>query len=123
VGVAGNRFVLGAAGTVALAAIGAACGADGPTTELGRGEAIYAANCAQCHGGDLGGTDRGPSLLDPIYAADQLTDVEFADAIRNGVDEDRWEFGPMPGNGALADDQVAAIIAFVRAEQSADDAG
>ena len=48
---------------------------------------IYGANCAQCHGGDLAGTDRGPSLLEPVYGPDQLSDDEFADAIRNGVDE------------------------------------
>lgn len=122
-GGAGVRYVLGVVGTVAMAAAGVACGADGPRTELERGEAIYGANCAQCHGGDLVGTDRGPSLLDPIYGPAQLTDVEFADAIRNGVDEERWEFGPMPGNGAITDDQIAAILAHVRAEQSADESG
>ena len=115
--------MLGVVGTVAMAAAGIACGADGPRTELERGEAVYAANCAQCHGGDLVGTDRGPSLLDPIYGPGQLTDVEFAEAIRNGVDEERWEFGPMPGNRAITDDQIAAILTYVRAEQSADEAG
>jgi mono/diheme cytochrome c family protein len=104
------------------ASIGAACGADGPTTTLGRGEAIYGANCAQCHGDDLGGTDRGPSLLQPIYGTDQLSDAEVADAIRNGVDEELWEFGPMPANGAITDTQIEAIIAFVRAEQTGDPA-
>jgi mono/diheme cytochrome c family protein len=118
VGVQGSRFLLGVTGTLALATVGVSCGADGPTTELERGEAIYGANCAQCHGGDLVGSDSGPSLLDPVYGPDQLTDAEFADAVRNGVDQERWDFGAMPGNGSYTDDQIAAILAFVRAEQA-----
>ena len=116
------RLLLGAMITIALASIGAACGADGPTTTLGRGETIYGANCAQCHGDDLAGTDRGPSLLEPVYGADQLSDVDLADAIRNGVDEELWGFGPMPANGAITDTQIEAIVAFVRAEQTGDPA-
>ena len=121
--VAGVRLLLGTGITVVLAASAAACGADGPTTELERGEAIYAANCAQCHAGDLAGSDRGPSLLDPIYGPDELSDAEFADAVRNGVEERLWDFGDMPGNGSFTDDQVDAIIAFVRARQAGGAAG
>jgi mono/diheme cytochrome c family protein len=116
------RVFLGATIMIASGSIGAACGADGPTTTLGRGEAIYGANCAQCHGDDLAGTDRGPSLLEPIYGPDQLSDAEVADAIRNGVDEELWEFGPMPANGAISDAQIEAILAFLRAEQLGDPA-
>ena len=117
------RLFLGVTVTVTTASIGAACGADGPTTTLERGEAIYGANCAQCHGDDLAGSDRGPSLLEPIYGRDQLPDGEVADAIRNGVDEELWEFGPMPANGAITDAQIEVILAFVRAEQSAEQPG
>jgi cytochrome c551/c552 len=112
------RVVLGVVTTVVLAST-AACGADGPRTALERGEAIYGANCGQCHGTDLGGTDRGPSLLDPVYAPAQLTDAALADAIRNGVEERLWDFGPMPANGAITDEQIDAIVAFVRARQAA----
>jgi mono/diheme cytochrome c family protein len=118
-----GRLLSAATITIASASIGAACGADGPTTTLERGEAIYGANCAQCHGGDLAGTDRGPSLLEPIYGPDQLSDAEFSDAIRNGVDEELWEFGPMPANGAITDTQIEAILAFVRAEQAGEQPG
>ncbi len=122
-GAAAGRFLLGAIGTVVLASFGAACGTDGPRTTLERGEAIYGANCAQCHGGDLAGTDSGPPLLDPVYGVAQLSDDEFAGAIRNGVDEDRWAFGPMPANGAITDDQIEAILTFVRAVQTGDTSG
>lgn len=113
------RLLLGTTITVASASI-AGCGADGPTTTLERGEAIYGANCAQCHGADLAGTDRGPSLLQPVYGPAQLSDAAVADAIRNGVDEELWEFGPMPANGAITDPQIEAIIAYVRAQQTGD---
>ena len=113
------RLLLGATITIASASIVAACGADGPTSTIDRGEGIYRANCAQCHGADLAGTDRGPSLLEPVYGPDQLSDAQVADAIRNGVDQKLWEFGPMPGNGAITDTQIDAILAFIRAEQTA----
>ena len=61
-------------------------------------------------------------MLEPIYGSDQLSDAEVADAIRNGVDEELWEFGPMPANGAITDTQIEAIIAFVRAEQTGNQA-
>ena len=90
------------------------CGADSNDgTSGGRGAAIYGANCASCHGGALEGTDRGPSLVDPIY--DELTDADIRAAVRNGVEETRWEFGPMPAMGGLSDAQIDEIVAFVRA--------
>jgi mono/diheme cytochrome c family protein len=114
-----GRVVAAAITTVALGALSVACGADGPGTALERGERTFAANCAQCHGGDLTGTERGPSLLLEVYGPDELTDADIADAIRNGAEQRLFEFGPMAGNGALADEQIDEIIAFVRAEQSA----
>lgn len=116
---AGVRVVLGVV-TLIVVASTAACGADGPRTALERGGAIYRANCAMCHGADLEGTDRGPSLLDPIYGPAQLTDAEFADSIRNGVEERLWDFGPMPANGAITDEQIDAILTFVRTRQGVD---
>ena len=117
------RLAIGALATAGAASFGAACGADGPTTTLERGEVVYRGNCAQCHGVDLAGSERGPSLLEPIYGPDQLSDVEFADAIRNGVEEERWGFGPMPANGAISDAQIEAILAYVHAAQSDSAAG
>ena len=32
-----------------------------------KGEQLYAANCAECHGADLRGTDKGPSHLSEVY--------------------------------------------------------
>lgn len=109
------RLLLAGVGTGVFTVVAAACGADGPQSSVERGAAIYGANCAQCHGVDLEGTERGPSLLDPAYRS--LTDAAVADAIRNGVAERLWTFGPMPANGALSDAQIDAIIEYLRAEQ------
>lgn len=113
------RVPVGVATTVLLAFVGLACGADADESAAERGAGLYRANCAACHGGDLRGNDRGPSLLEEFYLEDQLSDAEMADAIRNGVEENRFEFGPMPGNGALRELQVREIVAYVRAQQAA----
>ena len=103
--------------TAVLVVTAAACGADSNDgASGGRSAAIYGANCASCHGGALEGTDRGPSLVDPIY--DELTDADMRAAVRNGVEEDRWEFGPMPAMGGLSDAQIDEIVAFVRASRT-----
>ncbi len=122
-GVAGVRLLLAGVGTTALAVLGVACGADGPRTELERGTSIYESGCAQCHGGDLAGTERGPSLLDPAYGPDRLTDASYVDAIRNGAEQRLWDFGPMPGNPGFSDERIEAVVTFVRAQQAADSTG
>ncbi len=119
-GVQHGRVLLAGAATLAFGLLGGACGADGPTTALERGERIYAANCAQCHGADLAGTDRGPSLLSPVYGPDQVSDAAMADVIRNGAEQRLFEFGPMAGNGALSDEQIDSIIVYVRSQQGAE---
>ena len=106
--------------TALLAAVASACGADvNDDVAGGRGGAIFGANCASCHGAALEGSDLGPSLLDPMYASDQMSDDRFRSAVRNGVEETRWEFGPMPAMGGLGDAQIDELLGFVRASQEA----
>ncbi|WP_238442656.1 c-type cytochrome [Salsipaludibacter albus] len=97
----------------------AACGTDAaaPADRDDVGARVFAANCATCHGPDLGGTDRGPPLLHEYYLPDHHPDVVFATAIANGVQAHHWDFGPMPAIGGLSDDEVAAVVAHVRDEQ------
>jgi mono/diheme cytochrome c family protein len=115
------RLLLAGVGTGVLATVAAACGADSARSAADRGEAIYGANCAQCHGDDLAGTERGPSLLAAAYRRDELPDAAIADAIRNGVDARLWDYGPMPANGALSDAQIDAVVEFLRAQQDPTD--
>ena len=80
------------------------------TTTLGPGGtvdggAVYAANCAICHGAS-GEGDSGPSLQ-----ASAVSFSEMVDIVTNGV-------GEMPGfAGALSQDEIQAVSAFSLAFQ------
>lgn len=112
---------------VALAAVVLAltgCGADsGPEIsshepELKEeGRTLYAENCAQCHGEDLRGTDQGPSFLSPVYEPGHHSDGAFLLAVQTGVRAHHWEFGDMPPVEGLTQNDVEAIIAYVRETQ------
>ena len=117
-----NLFSLAAA--VAALSMGvAACGSDdtAPTNAAGsqveRGAEVYAESCASCHGADLRGTDKGPSHLSIVYEPNHHTDDSFRNAIANGAPQHHWSFGDMEPVEGLSDDDVEAVIAFVRAEQ------
>lgn len=103
-----------------LGAIAAACGSDSTPTSAdsdANGKALYAENCASCHGTDLRGTEDGPSHLSIVYEPNHHGDDSFRSAIRNGTAQHHWSFGDMLPIDGLDDGQVDAIIAFVRAEQ------
>lgn len=87
------------------------------TGEVAAGEALYAANCAQCHGVDATGTDQGPPFIDEVYVPSHHADGAFLVAVRNGVVRHHWDFGPMPPVGGLSDGDVADIVAYVRVLQ------
>jgi len=100
-----------------------ACGSgnDGTTAEepgpVAVGAEVYAEACASCHGADLRGTDKGPSHLSIVYEPNHHTDDSFRNAIANGAPQHHWNFGDMEPVDGLTDDEVEAVIAFVRAEQ------
>lgn len=106
---------------VALAA--AACGSAPADTApaspagTGGGAELYQTSCASCHGADLGGTDTGPSHLSIVYEPDHHGDDAFRSAIVDGTQQHHWNFGDMTAIPGLDDDEIAAIIAFVRSEQ------
>ena len=111
----------------ALVLVGLAAGCGGDSSSDGeasaelvdRGAEVYAASGASCHGTDLEGTDRGPSHLSIVYEPNHHPDSSFRSAITNGAFEHHWSFGPMPPVEGLTDQDVDAVIAFVRAEQEA----
>ena len=98
------------AGILLLASALSGCG----DPEEVDGRALFATNCAVCHGPSGEGTDQGPSLLEARYLPDQLSDAEMAASIRNGVPEPELEFGPMPASPRLDDDEVDAVVEVVR---------
>ena len=111
--------------TIVLAALAAACSSpltenqplpgDQPTLELG-GE-LYLAHCAECHGADLRGSDRGPSHLSEVYVPSHHGDAAFSLAVLRGVRQHHWRFGDMPPVEGLDEDAITAIVAYVRSVQ------
>ena len=51
---------------------------------VSRGAERYQAGCAECHGSDLRGTDRGPSHLSAVYEPTRDGDAAFLLAVLKG---------------------------------------
>jgi len=82
-----------------------------------KGKQLFEKNCASCHGQDLAGTRKGPPLVHKIYEPSHHSDASFQMAARYGTRAHHWGFGDMsPVEGVTAND-VAHIIAHVRAQQ------
>lgn len=106
-------MMVAACGSVTETSVGTA---DAAT--LGAGDALYQASCAECHGTDLRGTDRGPSHLSQVYEPSHHGDFAFELAIKNGTRAHHWNFGDMAPVEGLSDEEIAAITAFVRDVQA-----
>jgi mono/diheme cytochrome c family protein len=100
-----------AAAIATVAVLVTGCGPSEPPDAA----ALFAANCAVCHGPAAQGVDdQGPSLLEDQYLADALPDEAVAAAIRDGVasSDDRW--APMPAFPRFDDDELEAVVGYVR---------
>lgn len=82
-----------------------------------KGKTLFEKNCASCHGTTLAGTDKGPPLVHRIYEPSHHADVSFQIAARYGTRAHHWGFGDMPPVEAVDANDVAHIIAYVRAQQ------
>jgi mono/diheme cytochrome c family protein len=83
------------------------------------GKIAFDANCAQCHGANAAGTDRGPPFVHVIYNPGHHPDELFALAAKIGVRHHHWNFGDMPPQSQVSEQQLAEIVAYVRAMQEA----
>ena len=81
------------------------------------GEPLYQASCAACHGTDLRGTDKGPSHLSVVYQPSHHGDAAFILAARTGVRSHHWSFGDMEPVPGLSDENLEAVVAYVREHQ------
>jgi mono/diheme cytochrome c family protein len=120
-----RRWVVVAVGLLAVTLAACSPGAEdaggdaqgpGLSTEA-RGAQLYVANCAVCHGSELEGTEAGPPLLSRIYEPGHHPDESFRAAITRGVVPHHWDFGAMPPVPGLDDQEIDAIIAYVRSVQ------
>lgn len=106
---------------------------DSASIARGRHLAIAIAKCVDCHGADLGGqlaVDAGPigELIAPNITSgaggvlSALSDAELVRAIRHGVRPDGTplRFMPTTSFNILSDEDVAAIVAYLRAAPPVD---
>ncbi|HEY2435036.1 MAG TPA: c-type cytochrome [Vicinamibacterales bacterium] len=92
---------------------GATAQRGGPPPAAGTGEALFAANCAFCHGRDATGGASGPDLTDsPLVNADVNGD-KMLPVIRSG----RPEKG-MPPFAALPESDIRKIVEYVHARKT-----
>jgi len=89
------------------------------TPALNLGKLNYDAKCAQCHGVNTVGTDKGPTFLHRVYHPGHHADGAFFLAPKRGVRAHHWRFGNMPPVKDISDAQIKSIIAYVRAVQQA----
>lgn len=101
------------------AAANAGSAAAGLSAQARQGEIAFNARCALCHGVGAVGTTLGPPLAHRIYEPGHHQDFAFRNAIRNGVTAHHWQFGNMPPVPGVSDDDVEAIICYVRELQRA----
>lgn len=84
---------------------------------LNFGMKLYSDNCASCHGVTLQGTRQGPPFIHKIYEPSHHGDRAFYLAVENGSRAHHWPFGDMPAISDLEQDDVIAIIEYIRYEQ------
>lgn len=83
-------------------------------TEFKKGEALFLAHCAQCHGVGAVGTNSGPPLVHKIYEPNHHGDLSFHRAVQMGVQAHHWSFGNMPRIEGVGPGDVDAMAAYVR---------
>ena len=80
-----------------------------------QGETAFKANCATCHGVNAAGKDGfGPPLVHKIYEPSHHGDMAFVLAAKRGVRQHHWPFGNMPPQPHVNDQEIRAIIAYIR---------
>lgn len=104
---------------IALACGGTDGGDASSAPDPGRGEELFQANCAVCHGPTAEGTASGPPLVHEIYEPGHHSDEAFRRAVAEGSPAHHWDFGDMPPIPGLDHGQVDDIIAWVREQQRA----
>ena len=113
-----RRFATVAA-LVALMLAGVACGSNDAAESdsqdiLATGKTAFESRCSGCHGIYADGTTAGPPLVHKIYEVGHHPDWSFRNAVANGVRSHHWNFGDMAPIEGVPEDEVTAIICYVR---------
>lgn len=95
--------------------------ADSPATAAPRvpfkyavGNKKYQENCSVCHGVSLEGSKQGPPLLHGFYKPSHHNDASFYRAALQGVRAHHWNFGDMPRIPGVTQQDMEAIVPFIR---------
>ena len=91
----------------------------GGVAQIEAGKLLFDKNCAECHGSGATGTDVGPPLVHIVYEPSHHADFAFHRAVGQGVRQHHWRYGDMPAIDDVSEDQVDAIVAYVRSLQDA----
>ena len=89
------------------------------TPQLNLGKLNFDAYCASCHGKTAAGSGKGPTFISRIYHPGHHGDQAFYIAAKRGARAHHWKFGDMKPVDGITDDQITAIINYVRAVQKA----
>ena len=84
------------------------------TPGLSEGQALFAKNCAGCHGRGGKGTDQGPPFIHKIYEPNHHGDASFYRAAEKGVRAHHWKFGDMPPVKDVSRSELTKIISYIR---------
>ncbi len=95
-------------------------GGSAPPSLSQEGEALFNKTCSVCHGAGGAGSQAGPPLVHNIYHPGHHPDISFRNAVKNGVISHHWEFGHMPPQPGVSDDDIEKIICYVRELQIAE---
>jgi len=83
------------------------------------GKIAFDKTCAACHGKNAVGSDKGPPLIHNVYNPGHHGDAAFYNAVRRGSPQHHWRFGNMPPQPHVTDQEIAAIVRYVRELQEA----
>ena len=87
--------------------------------EAQAGNRAFDKYCAECHGKNAAGTDKGPTFMHRVYHPGHHADRAFPLAVRGGVKRHHWRFGDMKPVPGVSDNEIPAIIRYVRELQKA----
>ncbi|MBT5107528.1 MAG: cytochrome c [Rhodospirillaceae bacterium] len=89
------------------------------TGKLMLGKLAFGSYCAECHGEQGGGTDKGPPFLHRVYHPGHHADGSFYRAAKSGARAHHWKFGDMAPVPKVTDPQLENIVKYIRALQQA----
>lgn len=81
-----------------------------------KGQQAFNGICAECHGVNGQGSDKGPPLIHPIYNPGHHGNQSIYNAALHGVQQHHWPFGNMPPQ-KVSFGELANIVQFIREVQ------